>query len=223
MVTTVLQNLVSNAINFTPAAGQITIECHEKGQVGEVTVADTGTGISKANLDRLFRFDFSQTKIGSSDSSGAGLGLIICHEMLVKNGGTIYAKSEHGKGSRFTFTLPLVTRHETGIPAEEKTSEQSPAEVAESLLSSDIPTSEAALLEIKAVIVPRFEEVSRVLSIENLEIFSKSLITTGEKFGLSQLAGYGKSLGSLTRAHQIDQIIRMLPRFREYINSFIKP
>jgi signal transduction histidine kinase len=222
MVTTVLQNLVSNAINFTPAAGQITIECHEKGQFGEVTVTDTGSGISKANLERLFHFDFSQSKIGSSDSSGAGLGLIICHEMLVKNGGNISAKSEHGKGSRFTFTLPLATRHENGSLIEEQPSERTPAEVAEKLVSSDVPASSAALADFRTVIIPRFEEVSRVLSIENLEVFAKSLITTGEKYGLVQLADYGRSLSSLTRAHQIDQIIRMLPRFREYVNGFIK-
>ncbi len=222
MVTTVLQNLVSNAINFTSSAGQITIDCHEKDQMAEVTVTDTGTGITRENLERLFHFDFSQAKIGSSDSSGAGLGLIICHEMLVKNGGDIRATSEHGKGSRFTFTLPLATQHDPGIPQEEKPMEQTSAEVAESLLSSDIPKTEAALEDFRTIIVPRFEEVSRVLSIENLEVFSKSLTLAGEKYGLVQLANYGKSLNSLTRAHQIDQIIRMLPRFREYINRFLK-
>ncbi len=222
MVTTVLQNLVSNAINFTPAAGQITIDCHEKGQQGEVSVTDTGTGISKENLDRLFHFDFSQAKIGSSDSSGAGLGLIICHEMLVKNGGNIYAKSEHGKGSRFTFTLPLTSQNDSGVQPEEKPMEKTPAEVAENLLTSEVPKSEAALADFRTIIMPRFEEVSRVLSIENLELFSKSLTSAGEKFGLVQLAHYGKSLNALTRTHQIDQIIRMLPRFREYINRFIK-
>ena len=100
--------------------------------------------------------------------------------------------------------------------------EQTSAEVAESLLTSDIPKTEAALADFRTIIMPRFEEVSRVLSIENLEVFAKSLTSAGEKYGLIQLANYGKSLNSLTRAHQIDQIIRMLPRFREYINRFVK-
>lgn len=221
MVTTVLQNLVSNAINFTPAAGQITIECREKNEMGEVTVADTGSGISREDLDRLFHFDFSQAKIGSSESSGAGLGLIICHEMLLKNGGDITASSQRGKGSRFTFTLPLVSRQDNGLLPEVEIPEQSPAAVTESLLASEVSLSQAALREFQTVILPQFEEVSRVLSIENLELFSKTITTAGEKYGLVQLANYGRSLTALTRAHQIDQIIRMLPRFREYLNSFM--
>jgi hypothetical protein len=62
-----------------------------------------------------------------------------------------------------------------------------------------------------------------VLSIENLETFSKTLTIIGEKYHLDELTEYGKSLGTLTQGHQIDQIIRMLPRFREYINNMIKP
>jgi len=222
MVTTVLQNLVSNAINFTPTAGKISIECHEKGQFAEVTVTDTGTGISEETLARLFPFDFSQVKIGSSETSGAGLGLIICHEMVVKNGGTIYAKSEPGIGSRFTFTLPLASRHDAGVETEERPPEQTPAEITDDLLASDIPASEVALADFRSILLPQFEEVSRVLSIENLEMFSKSVISTGEKFELVQLSNYGKSLNALTKTHQIDQIIRMLPRFREYLYSIVK-
>jgi signal transduction histidine kinase len=223
MVTTVLQNLVVNAINFTPVAGQITIKCQKKGQQAEVTVTDTGTGISEENLNRLFHFDFSQTRIGSAESSGAGLGLIICHEMLVKNGGTIYAKSKFGKGSSFTFTLPLASRPETSNEIKEQDQEQTPADITDDLLTSAVPASEAALAEFREVIQPQFEEVSRVLSIENLEVFSKSLTTTGEKYGLTQVVSYGRSLNKLTKGHQIDQIIRMLPRFREYINQIVKP
>lgn len=218
MVTTVLQNLVLNAINFTPAAGRITINCREKDQLAEVTVSDTGSGISEENLTNLFQVDFSQTKIGSSESRGAGLGLIICHEMLLKNGGNIYVRSQHGMGSSFTFTLPLATRQESIVETVEQPVEYQPGEVADNLLSSDIPASEEALSDFRMIIQPRFEEVSRVLSIENLEHFSKAVITAGEKYGHIQLTSYGKTLSKLTRAHQIDQIIRMLPRFMEYLN-----
>jgi signal transduction histidine kinase len=219
MIAAVLQNLVSNAINHTPASGKITIECRELGQTAEVTVADTGTGIPPENLSRLFHFDFSQVKIGSSESNGAGLGLIICHEILAKNNGTITATSEPGKGSRFTFTLPLVSPEDAGAAASESAPELTPAEITDNLLASTAPVSEEAIAELRTVVMPLFEEVSRVLSIENLEVFSRSVTTTGEKFHLEQLAFYGRSLGTLTRAHQIDQIIRMLPRFREYLNS----
>jgi len=58
-----------------------------------------------------------------------------------------------------------------------------------------------------------------VLSIEELENFSRTLIDTGEKYHHVTLTGYGKSLKTLTRGHQIDQIIRILPRFREYLKK----
>ena len=68
-------------------------------------------------------------------------------------------------------------------------------------------------------IVPLFEEVSKVLSLENLVKFSKSLTSAGEKYNHAALTGYGKSLYSLTLGHQIDQIIRILPRFRDYLKK----
>jgi signal transduction histidine kinase len=222
MITTVLQNLVTNAINFTPSSGQISINCSVKEKYTEVTIADTGVGISEENLARLFDFDFSQAKIGSSDHGGAGLGLVICHEMLLKNGGTIHAKSEPGKGSSFTFTLPVAIRHDSGVDNEEQHVERTPADVADDLLASDTVVSEAALADFRQYIDPRFEEVSRVLSIENLEQFAKTVMVTGEKFNLVSLVNFGKSLNSLTLGHQIDQIIRMLPRFREYLDKIMK-
>jgi signal transduction histidine kinase len=222
MITTVLQNLVTNAVNFTPPAGQISIDCRVKDQYTEVTITDNGIGISEENLARLFDFDFSQAKVGSSDHGGAGLGLVICHEMLMKNGGTIHAESNPGKGSSFTFTLPVAIRHDTGIETEEQHAENTPADVTDDLLASETVVSGAILADFRLYIVPHFEEVSRVLSIENLEHFAKSVMVTGEKFNLVSLANFGKSLNSLTLGHQIDQIIRMLPRFREYLDKIMK-
>jgi anti-sigma regulatory factor (Ser/Thr protein kinase) len=218
MIAAVLQNLVTNAIHFTKPSGSITIESRLENQFAEVTVFDTGIGISKENLDMLFDFDFSRTRVGTSDHSGAGLGLVISHEMLLKNGGTIHAESEPGKGSRFTFTLPLAARHDQG-ESENQSRDTTPEDVTENLLKSELPVNEALLNDLKTHIVPQFEEVTKVLSIEELENFSQTLINTGEKYNHITLAGYGKSLHTLTSGHQIDQIIRILPRFREYLKK----
>jgi signal transduction histidine kinase len=91
MITTVIQNLVTNAIHFTPPSGHISINCSVKDQCTEVSITDTGVGISPENLKKLFDFDFFQAKTGLTDQGGSGLGLVICHEMLLKNGGTIKA------------------------------------------------------------------------------------------------------------------------------------
>ena len=222
MITTVLQNLVTNAITFTPPAGQISIDCRVKDLNTEVTITDTGIGISVENLARLFEFDFSQAKVGSSDHGGAGLGLVICHEMLLKNGGTINAKSDPGKGSSFKFTLPVALRHDSGAETEEMHAEITPVDVTDDLLASETDVDEVVLADFRQYIIPHFEEVSRVLSIENLEHFANSVTVTGEKFNLVSLAAFGKLLTSLTLGHQIDQIIRMLPRFREYLDKLMK-
>lgn len=223
MITTVLQNLVSNAINFTPAAGRISIDCKVKDQNTEVSITDTGIGISGDTLEKLFDFDFSQARIGSSDHSGAGLGLVICKEMLLKNGGTIRAKSEPGTGSSFTFTLPVSIRHDELADEQASHAEKTPMDVANDLVMSAIPVDGEVSKAFSNRIIPQFDEVSKVLSIENLERFSKTLMQTGEQYNLQALADFGKSLATLTLGHQIDQIIKMLPRFREYLDKTMKP
>jgi signal transduction histidine kinase len=218
MITTVMQNLLSNAINFTPPSGRITIECLLKGSHAEVSVSDTGIGINKENLKRLFHYDFSQVKIGTSESSGAGLGLIICREMIQKNGGKIFAESEAGVGSRFTFTLPALSSREAELAGleYEVVTQNDPSD---ELLRGKMSLSEETASDIRLALMPLFEDVSKVLSIENLEIFARSTIETGEKYGINTLANYGRSLKKLTEAHQIDQIIKILPRFREFLET----
>jgi signal transduction histidine kinase len=217
MIATVLQNLVSNAINFTPTSGKISIECRNDGKQAEVTITDTGVGMSEEHVNRLFRFDFAQAKVGSADSGGAGLGLVICHEILMKNNGTISVKSEQGKGSSFTFTLPVASQSEITMKPEE----QVYTDIAGDLLRSDLHLSEEAIADFNISIVPQFHEVSRVLSIDDLELFSKTLIDTGEKYDIVQLIHFGRSLSDLINAHQIDRIIHILPKFGEFIAKYI--
>jgi hypothetical protein len=219
MITAVMQNLVTNAIQFTPPGGKITIICRIKNQLAEVTITDSGIGMSKEKLDTLFDFDFSQAKLGTSDHGGTGLGLVICHEMLAKNGGTIKASSEKGKGSSFTFTLPVAVRHDQGPDFSDINIERTPEDVTENLLMSNPRLNDSFIHDLRNNVIPQYEEVSRVLSIEELQQFSKTLIVTGEKYNNLALTGYGRSLQSLTLAHQIDQIIRILPRFREYLKK----
>jgi hypothetical protein len=220
MITAVLQNLFTNAIHFTPPSGSISINCSADEQHTEVTITDTGIGISEENAAMLFNFDFSKDRMGGADHGGAGLGLVICHEMLAKNGGTIRVHSEQGKGSSFTFTLPVAIRHEMpNEPEQHLHSDSKPEDVTDILLQSEIPVNQALLSELRDKILPQFEEITKVLSIEELGHFSKMLIYTGEKYHHAPLAGYGKSLQSLTLGHQIDQIIRILPKFREYLKK----
>jgi len=115
MITTVIRNLVANAIKFTDDYGRVTISAKEITEsIGGlqkksylVSVEDNGIGIDDAGLSKLFRIDENVTSIGTSGEKGTGLGLILCKEFIEKHNGRIWAESQHGKGSSFNFTIPV--------------------------------------------------------------------------------------------------------------------
>jgi len=107
-VSTVLRNLVINAIKFTPENGMIIIKSEEEENYFKVTVEDDGIGISKEIQEKLFKIDSAHTTPGTANEKGTGLGLILCKELVENSGGSIWVESEDGKGSKFIFTLPKV-------------------------------------------------------------------------------------------------------------------
>jgi two-component system, sensor histidine kinase and response regulator len=108
MIQTVIRNLIANAIKFTPKNGKIDIVTEIKDSSMEITVSDTGVGISPKKIDQLFRIDTQVTSEGTENEKGSGLGLILCKEFVYKNHGKIWVESETGKGTKVKFTLPIV-------------------------------------------------------------------------------------------------------------------
>lgn len=107
MISTVLQNLITNAIKFTYENGEIDIISTIDNNQVIVEIKDNGVGIKENDLEKLFRLDSNFSTIGTSNEKGTGLGLILCKEFIEKNNGMIWVVSEYGKGSSFKFTLPL--------------------------------------------------------------------------------------------------------------------
>jgi len=105
-ITTVIRNLLSNAVKFTPNNGEVTIWSNSKNDVIELYTTDTGIGISKENLSKLFQVDKNISTKGTNQESGTGLGLIICKEFVEKNNGSIRVESEINTGTSFIVTLP---------------------------------------------------------------------------------------------------------------------
>ncbi len=108
MLSTIMRNLISNAIKFTNTGGNVCIsaEMLEHQQI-KICVKDDGIGLSPAKIEDLFRTDKRTSSIGTRKETGTGLGLILCKEFIEKHNGTIWAESEPGKGSCFIFTLPV--------------------------------------------------------------------------------------------------------------------
>ena len=107
MLRTVLRNLISNAIKFTPKGGKVNIDAQRKIDQIEITVSDTGIGIEREMIKKLFRIETSFTTRGTGNEKGSGLGLLLCKEFAEKHGGTISVESKFGYGSRFIFSIPV--------------------------------------------------------------------------------------------------------------------
>ena len=107
MIETIMRNLFSNAAKFTPNNGSIKISAAEKENFAEISIADTGMGISAEDQKRLFRIDEQFNTEGTESEKGTGLGLILSKEFVELNGGKISVVSKLNSGSKFRFTVPL--------------------------------------------------------------------------------------------------------------------
>jgi len=108
----VITNLIANSIKFTPERGRITVGINDRKKEAEISVVDTGIGISPKNISWLFdRFSQFNRDYGPGER-GTGLGLPISKEIVEMHGGRIWAESEQGRGSTFTFSLPRLSQDE---------------------------------------------------------------------------------------------------------------
>jgi signal transduction histidine kinase len=104
----ILFNLLSNAVKFTPDRGRIEVEVRIQGEYVEVRVTDTGIGIAASEHESVFDKFYQVGQRQAGGHEGTGLGLAITRRLVEQHGGQIFLESEPGKGSRFTFTLPLM-------------------------------------------------------------------------------------------------------------------
>ena len=106
MISTVVRNLISNAIKFSFQGGEILLTCNQEQNELTLSIADHGIGMDQETIKGLFRIDANKSKSGTLNEMGTGLGLILCREFVDKHQGKIWAQSEEKKGSVFHFTIP---------------------------------------------------------------------------------------------------------------------
>jgi signal transduction histidine kinase len=106
-IKTIIRNLFNNAIKYTPNGGLVEFNAIRNGNSVEVSITDTGIGMSPKTISKLFKIEESQSRLGTNNESGTGLGLILCKDIITKNNGKIWVESEPGKGSVFKFSIPI--------------------------------------------------------------------------------------------------------------------
>jgi PAS domain S-box-containing protein len=107
MLNTIIRNLLTNSLKFTRKGGLVSVEAELNGNYVNISVKDTGVGMSDKVRQNLFRMDVSQSTFGTDNEAGTGLGLLLCKEFIEKHGGKITVQSELDKGSIFKFNLGL--------------------------------------------------------------------------------------------------------------------
>jgi signal transduction histidine kinase len=107
MIGTVVRNLLTNAVKFTHTGGEIDLNVTAQKDSYLISITDDGVGMSAEKIDNLFKIDKQASTTGTQGESGNGLGLIVCKELVEKNGGVISVESEEGNGTTFCFTVPV--------------------------------------------------------------------------------------------------------------------
>ncbi len=106
MLKTILRNLISNALKFTPEKGRITVTAAQINDNNVISIIDTGIGMTLEEADELLNYDNSNTKLGTSKEKGTGLGFILCKEFVAAHGGRIEIESKKGKGTKMIVIFP---------------------------------------------------------------------------------------------------------------------
>lgn len=107
MLKTVIRNLISNAIKFSYEGSDVHVMLEEKDGYAIVSVKDSGCGIDEENQKKLLHTDTHFSTFGTNNEEGSGLGLLLCQDFIIKNGGKLWFTSTKGEGSTFSFSIPL--------------------------------------------------------------------------------------------------------------------
>lgn len=146
----IMYNLVSNAIKFTPEGGHVSLEASLRDGMVEISVTDTGIGISPEDQKKIFNLFQQLDSSASRSHEGTGVGLALSRKLVEMHGGRIWVESELDKGSRFSFTLPARSVREAGMageaaagtPAPEVEPEATPGQPLILVVEDDVQTSE---------------------------------------------------------------------------------
>ncbi|WP_346858037.1 PAS domain S-box protein [uncultured Draconibacterium sp.] len=211
MISTVLRNLLSNALKFTSNGGEISISAKKTDNELKVEITDNGIGIPENAVHKLFRFDESYTTTGTNQEQGTGMGLILCKEFIDKHKGSLGAKSKVGEGSTFYFTIP------DSIPVyENQITEQS------TLLDSNETDETTSITGLKLLIVEDDVTSSKLLSLQ-LQKYCDEILETNRGTSAIEICKQNTDINLILMDIQMPDIngFETTKRIREFNNDVI--
>ena len=218
----ILYNLIGNAVKFTDK-GIVRVSAVEEEDFLAITVEDTGLGIAAEHQERIFQSFEQGDGSTAREYGGTGLGLSVTKQLVELHGGTIRVVSELGKGSAFTFTLPISKEKRT------EDAEATPFSLAPDRIISleeqeeEVEERAAVLIPVsdgKQIIKPVFNEEVKILIVDdepvNLQVLNNHLTQAG--YGVTQAGSGAEALEFIEAGHQFDLIILdiMMPRISGY-------
>lgn len=226
-INTVVRNLLSNALKFTPQKGKIIISATSVDNNIEFSVKDTGVGISDEHLKKLFRVDVSHTTLGTSNEKGTGLGLILCYEFVQKNNGDIRVESIKGEGSMFTMILPAGNKTVTKTTIE--------SEIAHTIKTEEITASsvfgkiniepeklQKIYDELKTNFIPLYKTVIQNNRIKEYIAFGDKLSKLGQTSKIEELQKFGQEISSKANCYDISGLQETICKFPDLVDSMQK-
>ena len=214
MIDTVIRNLINNAVKFTPSGGQVKIginpitsplplkemETWDEHFV-EVHVNDTGVGIKPKDIDKLFHIDVHHSTTGTNKEAGTGLGLIMCKEMIEKNGGKIWVESEFGKGTTVKFTMQLDSIIKTD-------------DTPKSVFGNVVANHHALSIEEKRLVLPTYNEI---VILHELAVIGDMESINTESARIAQIdeqyVPFANTLIELAKQFKDEEIITLLEQY----------
>jgi len=115
-ILTVVRNLLNNAVKFTSSGGTVVVKSGMDDKMVRISIIDNGIGISDERQKSIFKIDALSSSPGTDGEKGTGFGLVLCKDLIVRNGGEIWLESKKGRGSAFHFTLPVIAAPEELLP-----------------------------------------------------------------------------------------------------------
>jgi len=214
----ILRNILTNAIKFTPRDGRITLEIERKhGGFVEISIKDTGIGISAEILDNLFQIGKNITTLGTENENGTGLGLVLCKEFALKNGGDIYIKIQENKGTSVYLSIPI--SQEQNVL--KNLGSHYDFSFVDKLLLEIGSNLSLFYLEASKTLFPKWEELKEVISIDLIIIANEKLLEISYLFNSNSLLELHKSIENSTSNFSLNDIYFYINFFENLKNTLL--